>query len=61
MDLLDSWKSTVPQKCEELLKLPLFFRSKCHELELNFHPEASEIILLCSITYKIQTVQNMFS
>lgn len=40
--MLQNWKTTVPQKCEELLKLPLFSRSKCQDLELNFHPEASK-------------------
>lgn len=39
-DLLERWKATAPQKCEELLKLPLFSRrSRCNELQLNFHPE----------------------
>lgn len=41
-DLLENWKVAVPQKCEELLKLPLFSRGyKCNELQLNFHPEVN--------------------
>lgn len=45
-DLLENWKATAPQKCEELLKLPLFTRrSKCNELQLNFHPEVYFYIL----------------
>lgn len=44
-DLLENWKMTVSTKCEELLKLPLFVRrSKCNELELNFHPEVNRIL-----------------
>lgn len=42
MDLIENWKVTVPTKCEELLKLPLFARRfKCNELQLNFHPEVN--------------------
>jgi len=44
-DLIDDWKVTVSKRCEELLKLPLFDRrSKCNELQLNFHPEVTQII-----------------
>jgi len=42
-DLMDNWKVTVSKRCEELLKLPLFDRrSKCNELQLNFHPEVTQ-------------------
>lgn len=52
MDLLENWKVAVPQKCEELLKLPLFSRgSKCNELQLNFHPEVNFIIKLFKFQY----------
>ncbi|KAL4135288.1 hypothetical protein QTP88_006906 [Uroleucon formosanum] len=44
-DLIDNWKVTVSNRCEELLKLPLFDRrSKCNELQLNFHPELVAIL-----------------
>lgn len=44
-DLIEKWKATVPKKCDELLKLPLFARrSKCNELQLNFHPEVNKIV-----------------
>jgi len=43
-DLIDNWKVTVSKRCEELLKLPLFDRrSKCNELQLNLHPEVTQI------------------
>lgn len=44
MDLIENWKITVPKKCKELLELPLFNRrSKCNELQLNFHPDVNQI------------------
>lgn len=44
IDLIENWKVSVPKKCEELLKLSLFARkSKCNELQLNFHPEVNLI------------------
>lgn len=46
IDLIENWKVSVPKKCEELLKLPLFARrSKCNELQLNFHPEVNQMVL----------------
>lgn len=46
-DLIDNWKVTVSKRCEELLKLPLFDRrSKCNELQLNFHPEVNKIYFI---------------
>lgn len=51
-DLLENWKITVSQKCEELLKLPLFSRrSKCNELQLNFHPEVKSVIWILYISF----------
>lgn len=51
-DLIENWKSTVSTKCQELLKLPLFVRkSKCNELQLNFHPEVNQILLFKIINY----------
>jgi hypothetical protein len=45
IDLIENWKVNVAKKCEELLELSLFTRkSKCNELQLNFHPEVNQII-----------------
>lgn len=45
-DLIENWKITVSKKCKELSQLPLFNRkSKCNELQLNFHPDVNQMFI----------------